>query len=333
MDDGSDGVCSTCSEERDLRRQHSAVQREYTVEEQVARCNYCRAQADEETPLDAQGYCPTCTSLARCCLHDDLIAVGHCKSCRQEYCRKCLGFTDVCQSCTAKNKSRPAKAAPPPAVKSGKKRAAGTSPMKEDAPAARKEGGTKRKKGDTAPLKGSTGKVAPDPADPDGKKKKKKAPTRGMIAMEQRMAAKAAPRNFRVVAASVAGAFVCLLLLSGMFMHASSPDEQSRRLQEQMIVVHRGIVHYYKMNSKLPKSPDQIYAALGQLNVRNARKIHIAPKPPRVTSVPQAPNSVLYEVQGSTFIVTAADSTGNILKDPRGDMVFLDQGFDSSHAQ
>jgi hypothetical protein len=332
MDEGSEGVCSTCSEERDMRRQHSALQREYTVEEQVARCNYCRAQADDETPLDEQGYCPTCSSLARCCLHDDLIAVGHCKSCRQEYCRKCLGFTDVCQSCTAKNKARAPKQAPPPAVKGTKKRAAGTSPIKEkDAPAASgKKEGTKRRD-ESAPLKGTKNLAkgaAPEPAEKDGKNKKKKAPTRGMIAMEQRMAAKAPPpKRFPVLAASAVGAVLCIVVLSGMFMHASSPEEQAKLRQEEMITVHRGVIEYYKENGKLPKKPEQIVSALRRLNVKGVEKLKISLGPVRNQVTP---NTILVSGSGATFEVLASDDQGRVMTNSRGQPLALDQSYDSS---
>ncbi|MDB5100872.1 MAG: hypothetical protein JWM80_5293 [Cyanobacteria bacterium RYN_339] len=331
MDQGSEGVCSTCSEERDMRRQHSALQREYTVEEQVARCNYCRAQADEETPLDGQGYCPTCSTLARCCLHDDLIAVGHCKSCRKEYCRKCLGFTDVCQSCTAKNKSRPTKAAPPSTVKNVKKRAAGTSPMKESA-SGRKDG-EGRRRDETAALKGGGTKSSKNaPAEPEnGEKKKKKAPTRGMIAMEAKMAAKApAPKRFPIIAAALVGAVGVIVFLSGTMLNASSPEGQLKLRQEEMVKVHRGVIQYYKDHGKLPSKPDQIVGTLRRMDVKGAEKLKIAMGMGQKGS---PPNTILYAASGATFMVLAADDKGKVLLNSRGQPLSLDQSYDSSAGQ
>ena len=333
MDLGSEGVCSTCSEERDMRRQHSALQREYTVEEQVARCNYCRAQADEETPLDGQGYCPTCSTLARCSLHDDLIAVGHCKSCRKEYCRKCLGFTDVCQSCTAKNKTRPTKAAPPSvSSKPSKKKGTGTGPMKESAARA-KDGPSGRKKGGTEPLRGgergSRGKGTTE-LDENGKKKKR-PPSRGTLVMEQKLASKApSRRSLQILAASVAGALVCILMLSGAFLHASAPEEQARKMQEQMLTVHKAVMLYYKQNGTLPGNPDQIYGAMGSLRVKNPKKIHVGILRGNDKG-PFGPNTVLFmQIGGKGFQVAASDSKGKVIMDPNGAMVALDQSYDSS---
>jgi hypothetical protein len=333
MDDGSEGVCSTCSEERDMRRQHSALQREFTVEEQVARCNYCRAAADEDTPIDDHGYCPTCTTLARCCLHDDLIAVGHCKSCRKEYCRKCLGFTDVCQTCTAKNKLKPVKAPPPAAAaRPLKKKASGTTPIKEGTVRAKVAPvPVGKKKAKSAPLEVVPAKVARSTQELDENgKKKKKPPSRGTLAMAAKLAAKSPARPRWQWLASGAVAFVIVIALSGL-LHAGSPEDNSRHLQEQMITVHRGILHYYQLHNTLPKSANEIYTALADLKVPNPRSIHIARKPPRAKKVAGAANSVLFDVTGGSFIVTAADATGSILTDPRGDMVFLDQSYDSSN--
>src|SRR5687768_12150539 len=83
MDERVAGVCSTCSEEQALRQQ-DREQRGADVAQNVPRCNYCRAAGDDETPLDEEGYCEACRVLPRCSDHSELIAVGHCKSCRQE---------------------------------------------------------------------------------------------------------------------------------------------------------------------------------------------------------------------------------------------------------
>lgn len=345
MDGGTEGVCSTCAEERDMRRQHSALQREYTVEEAVARCHYCRAAADEETPLDEHGYCPTCTTLARCCLHDDLIAVGHCKSCRKEYCRKCLGFTDVCQSCTAKNKSRPKTAPPPPPpARSGKKKTLGTTPIKEPAAKSgaavtgRLKEGTRRKSEASGPLKteaavGKGGKKKGTEELDEKGRKKPKPPSRGTLAMEARLAAKApARKRSHLVIAAVAVVAVVVIGL-GSTMGKVSADDQSRKINDQMVSVHRAILHFYKANGKLPNSSDQVYRALADIGVHNARSIRLASKPQGRVMRSGEPDSVVIDLTNSTFTVMGTDKTGTLIKDPHGAPVFLDQTFDSGNAQ
>lgn len=302
MDEGSEGVCSTCSEERDNRRQNSALQREYTVEEQVPRCNYCRVAADADAPHDEQGYCEACRTLARCCVHDELIAVGHCKTCRKEYCRKCLGFTDVCQTCTAQNKTKPLK--PPPAT--------AAKPSKAKKPASAGAKGPAKSPGkstakNTAPLAESSSK--------------QKAPTRGKLAMEAKLNARAAKRGpGQIVIFGIIGAIACIWFLGSLVVNASSPESQSKLLQAQMKTVQKAVLHYFDKNKRLPLEPREIYQSLGELKVKDATKITI------LLYADRKPGSVLYRVNppNNSFMIQGTNSKGEILA-VDGQALVLDQ--------
>jgi hypothetical protein len=109
-----------------------------------------------------------------------------------------------------------------------------------------------------------------------------------------------------------------------MYLHAMSPEEQARRLRDEMVVVHRGVLHYYKKTGKLPSSPDQIQTALSELKVRNAGKIKIS------TRAAGEPGAVIYVMGRSGFQIQAADNKGELLMTPSGTPLFFDQYFDSS---
>lgn len=326
MDEGADGVCATCAEERSIRQQQSAVQRDWEVAQQVPRCNYCRAAGDEETPLDEEGYCEACRVLPRCSDHSDLIAVGHCKSCRQEFCRKCLGFTDVCQACAAKQKAKPAAK---PGTKSGARPAGASAGSKAGATAGKPTGARKKKR--------PPGAAAPEPkgARPKGKKEveldekgrpKKKPPTRGQTAVAEKLKAKAAGRNkLYIMISSVAGALCVLVLLSGMWIKANSPEAESKRLQDQMVAVHRAVGYYYRKTNQLPRTGQDIQAALMEMRVKGANRIRIV-----AAGAPPAPSSIVYEPKGEAFYIKAADGKGALLKNEAGGVIQLDQYFDSS---
>lgn len=330
MDEGADGVCSTCSEERAVRAQTSAVQREWEVAQQVPRCNYCRAAADDETPLDEEGYCEACRVLPRCTDHADLIAVGHCKSCRQEFCRKCLGFTDVCQACAAKQKAKPAAK---PGTKSGAKPAGAGSSAKAGASGAKPGGARPKKKrppgaAEAEPKgarpKGKGGKPAVE-LDEKGRPKKK-PPTRGQTAVAEKMKAKSAGRSkLFIIMSSVAGALCVLVLLSGMWLKANSPEAESVRLQEQMIQVHRAVIHYQNKTHRLPGSADDIRAALAELRLKGANRIRVV-----MAGAGSSPSSVVFEPKGESFFIRAADGKGQELRNASGGVVEINQYFDSS---
>ena len=330
MDGGGDGVCKTCFEERSSRQRESAFQRERTVEAVVPRCNYCRAAEDEATTLDAEGYCDACRALSRCILHEELIAVGHCKTCRREFCRKCLGFTDVCQECTAKAKTKPLKDKAPSAAaapKPGKspKKAKKTSPMEAPAPAA------KGARTGTGPMKagaaaaGKKGKTKGLPEDAEPPKKGPKKPSRGQAAMEEKLQKNSAKRSrTQLIAAASILALGILIMVSGMYMHAMSPEEQARRVKDQMVTVHRGVVHHYRKNGKLPKSSEDIQRALAELKVKGAGKIKISLR------TATEPGAVVYVPSQSGFMIQGADNKGQLLLSPAGSPFFLDQYYDSS---
>jgi hypothetical protein len=110
IDGGENGVCAECTTERKERQANSVLVRDFLPAAPIApvvsaaRCGYCRVLEDEETPLNEEGFCESCAILPRCVNHIDLVAVDKCKVCRQPHCRKCLGFTNICPSCTEKGK-------------------------------------------------------------------------------------------------------------------------------------------------------------------------------------------------------------------------------------
>lgn len=323
MDNGGDGVCKTCYEENAIRATDSATRQDSAVDANVARCNYCRAAEDDVTTIDAEGYCDACRALSRCILHEELIAVGHCKTCRREFCRKCLGFTDVCQECTTKAKTKPLKEKAPSAAAAAKpskspKKAKKTAPMEE--PAAR--GAPKGAKTGTKNLKGGKGSKPLEEDVPAAKKPKK--PSRGQAAIQEKLEKKSTGRSrTQVIAAASILALGILIMVSGMWMHAMSPEEQARKLKEQMITVHRGVVHHYRKNGRLPKNADDIRMALTDLKVRNASKIKISLKSAE-------PGAVIYVPGQSGFMVQGADSKGELLKSAAGVPFYFDQYYDSS---
>jgi hypothetical protein len=313
VDAGSEGVCRTCSEERAHRRESSAIQREYEAPStQVRRCNYCRAAEDDSTALDGDGYCEACRELPRCVAHGDLIAVGNCKSCRREYCRKCLGFTDVCQSCQSRQKTRPLSdrgGAAAAAAKAAPKKAKKTSPIEGNPPAARKG-----EKGGSPPAATAEGKP--------GKKR-----TRGQAAIEERLRAKRSAQHSRtrnLVLAAVAAVFL-LLMSGGAYLHAMSPEAQAAKIQEQMVTVHRAVVHHYRKTNKLPQSVPEIRAALEEMHVKGARRIKIAMEgDSRTGAVIYMPSRT-----GSGFMIQGANGRGELLMAPNDAPLFLDQYYES----
>lgn len=307
MDGGGDGVCATCFEERQSRQESSAPAAE------VRRCNYCRAAEDDLTTIDEEGYCEACRVLPRCSDHSELIAVGQCKGCRQEFCRKCLGFTDYCQSCAAKEKAKPQVPRPPaaPARPAGakKKRPAGARPPAGKAPSKRGDGAGK-----------ASGK---GPAEAGARKRK---PSRGREALQARLEAKSSGRGrVGIIVVAVVCALGLLTFLSGMYLQATSPEEQVKQLEDQMVVVHRAVRHYQHVVGHLPNSPRDIYRSLADMKVSNYRQIHVA-----LLSTDLPKRSILYSHKGATFTICASDGTGNLLKTPSGGVISLDQSFDSS---
>ncbi|MEB3328798.1 MAG: hypothetical protein VKQ33_06160 [Candidatus Sericytochromatia bacterium] len=313
VDTGSEGVCRTCSEERAHRRESSAIQRAYDAPVvQARRCNYCRAPEDETLTLDGDGYCEACRDLPRCVAHSDLVAVGNCKSCRREYCRKCLGFTDVCQSCQTRQKTRPLTdrgGAAAGGAKPGPKKARKTSPIDSQPPAARK--------GDR--------EEAPAAARPAGKPGKKRS--RGQVAIEEKLRAQQEAKQSRtrnLVLASVA-ALLLLMMSGGAYLHAMSPEAQAAKIHEQMVTVHRAVVHHYRKTNKLPQSVPEIRAALADLHVKGARRIKIAMEgDSRTGAVIYVPSRT-----GSGFMIQGANSRGELLMAPNDAPLFLDQYYES----
>lgn len=314
LDQGTEGVCKTCAEERETRRSNSALNRTYeTPAAPVKRCNYCRAAEDEQTSLDEEGYCEACRALPRCIAHADLVAVGHCKTCRREFCRKCLGFTDICQACQAKPKTRPlTDKAAAEAARGGKpaKKARQTAPMDG--------GGTKGGKPKPRAPKGKDGGEATAP----------KRRTRGQSAIEEKLRAQNAnrPKTRLIVFASVL-ALGLLLLVSGTYMHAMSPDAQAAKLREQMFVVHRAVVLHYKKTDRFPSSPAEISATLETMNVKGARRIRIS------SSHTRAPNTIIYAQNrnGAGFTIQGADNRGELLLDPNQMPYMLDEYSDTGN--
>lgn len=323
LDGGSEGVCQTCVEEREFRQKTSAVQREYTTEAVLPRCNYCRAAADDDTPLDADGYCPTCTILPRCVSHQDLIAVGPCKGCRRDFCRKCLGFTDVCPTCTANNRVKP-KAQTKPMTAGGRSptRPMGKGSRGVEAPAA---------KGKTGPIKGppgpgGTGKMKGGKAAPaeEGKPKRGRG---GKEAIEAKLQAQNGG-NMRTQLA-IAGV-VLLLLLGGAFgflkANASSPEEQARRLQEQMVAVHKAVLAHQSRLQHLPRNQGELLGSLAEASVPDRKHLKLVMRPQNAPPLNRGePNTVYYQAAGDGFIVLATDAEGKLLTDAKGGPIMLDQ--------
>lgn len=100
MEKGAEGFCATCAEDMADRRANSAIQ--------IARCAFCRAAEDPDTPLDKDGYCPVCAERTRCSTHPAALSVARCKGCRKPFCRQCLGFSDHCGACQASGRMAPA---------------------------------------------------------------------------------------------------------------------------------------------------------------------------------------------------------------------------------
>lgn len=323
LDGGSEGVCQTCLEEREFRQKNSAVQREYTPEAVVPRCNYCRAQADDETPLDSDGYCPTCSILARCVSHHDLIAVGPCKGCRRDFCRKCLGFTDVCPTCTAQNRVK-TKSPTKPMAAGGR---SPTRPMNGKAPPAPagKVGTGKTGTGKTGTGKTGTGGMAKGAKGaPEDKPKRSRG---GKEAVEAKLQAQTSGSALRYQIAGVAVAFLLLIFGGFSFLRASasSPEEQAKRLQEQMVAVHKAVLAHQTKLARLPSNQAELMASLQGVEVPDRKHLKVVL---RASSAPMnagEPNTVYYQPAGDGFVVVATDREGKPLVDARGSMIMLDQ--------
>lgn len=358
MDEGEDGICATCAEERSHRRAQSAVQREYETAVAVKRCSYCRAAEDDETPLDEQGYCPTCAVLSRCTTHSELVAVGHCKSCRQEYCRKCLGFTDICQSCQAKPKvapsaggtgSKPAagraapgkaasarpgtgRAAPARAQASagtpktghlGKSAKTGRMP-EPDAPARRRKSPPSGKPGARPDDKR---KRRPEAAGPAGKgakpaQKNKRPLSRGEQALLAKREAASPGLSRSTFLFGGVGALICVVFLAGMF-HPPSEGDYMERTRGQMLAVHRAVLGYYQKTQRLPSNAQDLQVALSELRMPEARGVKL-----RFNQPPDAPGQVVYRSAGAGFEIKASGLKGGYLMHGEKQLI-LDQYYDS----
>jgi type II secretory pathway pseudopilin PulG len=324
LDGGEDGMCANCTEDRARRAQ--AV-----VAEEVARCKYCRIAEDDETPLDHDGYCGTCAALPRCATHDDLIAFDNCKSCRAQYCRKCLGFNNVCESCTAKQKAAP----PRPPKPATAERPAGTGAIKRPPDGAKKPGtGPVKRPADGGPPKPKRPRppaAQAEGAKPGAKRKKgepeldekgrpkKRPPSRGTQAVEAKLQSSMGGRaRKQFIAVGVVVGAVAIVLLSGLVMRASSTEEQTKQVQDQMVEVHRAVSHYYKQHSRLPSNGEEIKTTMVALGVKNAKRIKITDK--------LAPGAVFYQLSGEEgFVIMGGDSKGEAIKTGSGAPVTLDQ--------
>jgi hypothetical protein len=339
LDNGADGMCEECAGARDRQAAMAAV-------EEVERCKYCRIASDEETILDMDGYCASCAALPRCATHDDLIAFDACKSCRQQYCRKCLGFNNVCEACTLKQKAAPPRPKPPASAggtgavkREGAK--AGTGAVKKGTGAVKK--GTGPIKGGTGPIKAEAGDrpkpkrprppgPGAKPTDAKGRKRpepeldekgrpKKKPPSRGTAAMASKMDAQLAGRaRKQMVAMAVVIGAIAIILMGSMMVKASSPEAQTKAVQEQMVAVQQAVVAFNKSHSHWPASAEDIRGQLTQMGVPGASKFKIATKP--------APSTVIYQLSGEDgFLITGTDAEGQVLKSSNGNPIALDQYF------
>lgn len=320
LDGGADGVCANCTEDR-------ARQQAQVAAEEVERCKYCRIAADEETTLDHDGYCTTCAALPRCATHDDLIAFDHCKSCRQQFCRKCLGFNNVCEACTIKQKANPPRPKPPAA-------AGGTGAVKRPDGAKKGTGTVRKGEGPPKPKRPRPpGTAAGKPGAPGARRKKgepeldekgrpkKRPPSRGTAAMEAKLQSKMGgnARKQLIAAMVVVGACV-LVLASSLVMRASSAESQTKVIQDQMVTVHQTVLAYYKEYKRWPPSADAIKDEMIKLGTKDAKRIKVADKP--------EPSAVVYQLSGEDgFMVTGADPKGETIKSTNGNPVALDQYF------
>lgn len=328
LDGGKDGVCATCYEED----AHRAERAERAAATEIRRCAYCRAMEDDETPLDPHGYCGSCAALTRCATHEEAIAFGQCQVCRSQYCRKCLGFEDICTGCKAK-----AAAADRPKPQGTKKlpNAGGTNklgtdelPKKRPAGAPTKRGtGTQRPgtgkpgTGRTGTGKTGTGKVGTGKLGAEAK-----PPTRGQAAIQARLqvSSKPIPRTW-LIGGGVAAVVLVLGLLVMLMSGGNSAEAVTERMQRRAVSVHQAVVHHYHKSGKLPQRPEEIKQALRTLKVEGASKIRIALDEKRAR-----PESVIYKRDGETnFIIQASDREGELLKRDDGQVFYLDQFFDS----
>jgi hypothetical protein len=267
--------------------------------------------------------------LPRCATHDDLIAFDHCKSCRAQYCRKCLGFANVCEACTIKQKANPPKP-PKPAAAAG-----GTGAMKRPDGAKRGTGPVKKGEGPPRPKrprppgatpagKGASAGARRKKGEPELDEKgrpKKKPPSRGTQAMEAKLQTKMAPNARMQMIATFVVIGACVIVLAGSFvMRASSTESQSKVIQEQMVTVHQAAVAYYKENKRWPPTPDAVKDELIKMGAKGAKNIKVADKP--------TPSAVVYQLSGEDgFLVTGADAKGEVIKTANGSPIALDQYF------
>lgn len=336
VDGGEDGVCAECTASN--ANQAAAAQAE-----EVPRCKYCRIAADDETPIDHDGYCETCAALPRCATHSELIAFDACKSCRSQYCRKCLGFNNVCEACTARQAAapRPKPAAPKPGatgpVKAGTGPVkSGTGPVKGGTGAIKKGTGPTgrpdaprpkrpRPPGAAGPAKPGTGRKKPESELDEKGRPKKRPPTRGAAAIEAKMQQSQMGQRARMqlIAAVVVVGAIAMVLLSGWVMRANSTEESSKQVQAQMVEVHRAVVRFHKKHNRLPTNEDDIKRTLKTMAVPNAARY-------RISLEPGKPSSVVYQLSGEEgFMIMGVDGKGQLVQNSDGTPVTIDQYYDS----
>jgi hypothetical protein len=315
LDGGEDGMCANCTE--DSNRRASAV-----VAEEVARCKYCHIAEDDETPLDTDGYCGTCAALPRCATHDDLIAFDTCKGCRQQFCRKCLGFNNVCEACTAKQKAAPPRPPRPPAEKAGAaKRPDGA---KKGAGPAKRPDGPKPKRprppaADEAPKRRKKGEPELDAKG----RPKKRPPSRGTQAMEAKLQAQAAAKRRPMIIAGAVVGLVVVTLLVGMFRPMSAEDFNNR-IRPQMVAVHKAVLMYYRENRSLPRSEGALKAKLDSMPGDELKGLKL-----KFGGSPDGPGQVVYKKRGEGFVVQATDQKGELMLGETGMPLTLDESYDS----
>ncbi len=333
LDEGENGVCSTCMEEQRSRDAARVVKSQDEMTE-GRRCHYCRVAEDAETRLDHHGYCETCGVLNRCHVHEEAIAIGHCKSCRREYCRKCLGFADVCQTCTAQKKTKPLQAPPQPVAKNGstkpvskksEKTAATKTPVATASPTERKSSG----KTETAAKAASGGisikvsgqtqtKAAPGSSGAGGEGK-----PRSKQELDKEASAKpAARRRLPIMLAASVLLMVGVLIYSGV-LFGGAPAGKDLPMDEQMKSVHRGVVGFTRKYRRVPRSLSELQEAVN-LELGGQAGISLS-----IKKTTQA-KTVIYQQSGNGYVITATDEHGGpvILK---GIPIRLDQYSDTSN--
>jgi hypothetical protein len=333
LDEGENGVCSTCMEEQRSRDAARVVKSQDEMAE-GRRCHYCRVAEDAETRLDYHGYCETCAVLNRCHVHEEAIAIGHCKSCRREYCRKCLGFADVCQTCTAQKKTKPLQAPAQPAAKSGSAKPVGkksektaatkapvaTASRTERKPLGKTETAAKAASGGIGIKAGGLTQTKDVPggsgASGEGKLRLKQEPA------NEASAKPAARRRLPMVLGASVLLVVGALIYSGVLL-GGAPAGKTLPMDEQMKSVHRGVVGFTRKYRRIPHGLSELQEAV---NLELGQQAGISLSTKKTT----LPKTVIYQQSGNGYVITATDEHGGPVIN-NGIPIRLDQYSDTSN--